>query len=72
MLLLQKRGMPSSSKECNAQGADALILHNTPEASAEHCIWPWAALLNCREPKIALRNEVVLKKKKLKNQSPDP
>lgn len=58
----------TSSKECKTQGADTLILHGIPEASAEHCIWLWAALLNCREPKIAQRNEMVLKK----NPSPDP
>lgn len=43
----------ASSKECKTQGADTLILHGTPEASAEHCLWLWAALLNCRKPKIA-------------------
>lgn len=52
----------TSSKECKTQGADTLILQGTPEASAELCIWLGAALLNCREPKIAQRNEVVLKK----------
>lgn len=52
----------TSSKECKTQGADTLILQGTPEASAEHCIWLWAALLNSREPKIEQRNEVVLKK----------
>lgn len=52
----------TTARNVKQQGADTLNLQGTPEASVEHCIWLWAALLNCREPKIEQRNEMVLKK----------
>jgi len=58
----------TSSEECNTQEADPWLCMAPQRAQLPHCVWLWAALLNCREPRIAQQERGSFKT----NHNPDP